>query len=129
MIEIKEINGSPEFIPEKHVGSLFTGESFMFFENEEEKLKYLSKLPVIWDINSYCEEVNEAHNQLFKELYTERNYLNIGEISLWLNDKEYGTEAQELITWWKTTCKEVEEYLNNITKETALPIQDFINKL
>lgn len=89
-------------------------------------------IPVVvygWDIDEYKLRVNDAHNALFRRMYNERNYLSIGELTLWLNDVKYGDEALMLRNWWLQTCKTVEEYLSNVDEETAISIEEFIQSL
>ncbi len=55
-----------------------------------------------------------------KEILKDNDYLSIGEVSMWVNDVEYGAEAQSIIDWWITTCKLVANYVAlNPNEETA----------
>lgn len=99
------------------------------FESESERDNFIASLPKVWDKYEYCIAVNEAHNALFQQLYTERDYLTIGEIPIWQNDAEYGSESIALQNWWANTCKLVSAYLETVTEETAQPIETFINSL
>jgi hypothetical protein len=39
---------------------------------------------------------------------------------MWVNDVEFGAEAQSIIDWWITTCKLVAKYVAlNPNEETA----------
>lgn len=82
-----------------------------------------------FDIDEYSERINEAHNLLFRTLYTQRDYLSTGEIAMWFGDSEFGAEATALCAWWNSTCKIVAEYLASLTEETALPVNEFIDSL
>lgn len=82
-----------------------------------------------WSKENYSKELNEAHNTLFTQYYLSRDYVNIGEIVIWLDDDVYGEEATKLINWWKITSKDLLDYLKIVTEETAIPIQDYINSL
>lgn len=106
---------------------LITDNGILEFATEEERDAHVSSIPKVWNKEAYCNEINTAHNELFTQLYTERDYLTIGEISLWLSDETYGQEATGLINWWRITCEIVKEYLNNVTEETQ--ITDFLNTL
>ncbi len=84
-----------------------------------------------WIIDSseivYESPTNKAHNDMLCEILKEKNYLSIGEVSMWVNDDEYGQEAQSIIDWWVTTCKLVEDYIAaNPNEETA---QEFITTI
>ena len=129
MIRINNINGSPEFKPEKYYAIHSNDTYFYFFETKEEQQDYLAAIPVFWDKEAYCQTVNDSHNALFRSLYQERNYLSIGEISLWVDDAEFGAEAKALRNWWNETCKVVSAYLDNVTEETAQPVDEFIQTL
>lgn len=83
----------------------------------------------VWNKEIYSKELNEAHNTLFTQYYLSRDYVNIGEIVIWLDDDVYGEEATKLINWWKITSKDLLYYLDTVTEETAIPIQDYINSL
>lgn len=129
MITVKAINGSPEYIPKTTHGVHCDGVNFYFFESDVEREQFISALPVVWDKDSYCQQINEAHNALFKSLYTERDYLSEGEIPIWQNDEDFSEESLGLQNWWRSTCKIVKSYLSTVTEETAQPIETFINSL
>ena len=54
---------------------------------------------------------NKYHNEMMQTILKDNNYLSIGEVSMWVNDAEYGAEAQSIIDWWITTCKLVANYV------------------
>ncbi len=60
---------------------------------------------------TYESPVNKYHNEMLQGYLKDLNYLSIGEVSMWVNDADYGKEAQALINWWTTTCKLVAEYV------------------
>ena len=63
---------------------------------------------------------NKYHNEMMQEILKDNDYLSIGEVSMWVNDVEYGAEAQSIIDWWITTCKLVANYVAlNPNEETA----------
>ena len=66
---------------------------------------------------TYESPVNTYHNNMLQGYLDELNYLSIGELAMWINDVEYGAEAQALINWWITTCKLVAEYVDLHPKE------------
>lgn len=75
----------------------------------------------------YESPTNKIHNELLQEILTEHDYLHIGEVAMWVNDADYGAEAQSIIDWWITTCKLVADYVAlNPNEETA---EEFINTL
>lgn len=127
MIKVNNINGLPESTPTDYVARHSDGTYFYFFETKEEWEEFFSSLPKVWSKEAYCNEINTAHNELFTQLYTERDYLSIGEISLWLSDETYGQEATDLINWWRLTCNLVSAYLEAVTEETQ--INDFLTTL
>jgi len=87
------------------------------------------EIPSNWSKEIYSKELNEAHNTLFTQYYLSRDYINIGEIVIWLDDDVYGEEATKLINWWKTTSISLLNYLETVTEETAIPVEDYINSL
>lgn len=82
-----------------------------------------------WSKENYSKELNEAHNTLFTQYYLSRDYVNIGEIFIWLDDDVYGEEATKLINWCDITSKDIIDYLKIVTEETTIPIKDYINSL
>lgn len=103
-------------------------------QEEYDRVRGIGEVQVIddtpvWDKAAYCDDVNSAHNDLFQQLYTERDYLTIGEIPIWQNDEDFGAESLALQLWWVNTCKIVSAYLETVTEETAQPIETFINSL
>lgn len=129
MISVANINGSPEQWHNTPFGHHSDISSFYFFESDNERNQFLANLFSGWSKEAHAQQINEAHNALFTQLYTERNYLSIGEIPLWVSDTEFGTEAQALITWWVDTCKIVADYLEAVTEETSVSVETFINQL
>lgn len=127
MITVRNISGSPESKPSKHFGVYSDMEFFYFFESKEEYDVFISSLPVIWDKETYMQQLNESHNLLFQSLYISKNYLSIGEIPLWFHNEEFGTEAKSLSDWWILTCGLVSEYLDGVTEQTI--IENFIDTL
>lgn len=122
-----DINGLPVNLKGKP--RLINGNLIQVFNTVEERDLFVSNMPNPFDLDDYKQQVNEAHNALFRSLYNQYNYLSIGELSLWVNDAQYGTEATMLRDWWIETCKLVSTYLESVTEETALPIEDFIETL
>jgi hypothetical protein len=69
---------------------------------------------------TYESPVNKYHNEMLQGYLKDLNYLSIGEVSMWVNDADYGKEAQALINWWTTTCKLVADYVDlHPNEETA----------
>lgn len=61
---------------------------------------------------TYDSPTNKLHNDMLQAILTEHDYLHIGEVAMWINDADYGAEAQSIIDWWITTCKLVAEYVS-----------------
>lgn len=114
---------------DKGFGSHSVAGAVSYFESREEATQFYASLQSGWDKGAYCAKVNEAHNLLFSQLYSERDYLTIGEIPLWEKDEEFAAESLALQQWWIDTCKIVANYLASVTEETAQPIETFINSL
>lgn len=76
---------------------------------------------------TYESPTNKIHNELLEAILIEHDYVNIGEVSMWVNDADYGAEAKAIIDWWITTCKLVAEYISlNPNEET---VEEFIKTL
>jgi hypothetical protein len=76
---------------------------------------------------TYKSPTNKIHNERLQAILDEHNYLSIGEVYLWVNDDEFGDEAQSIIDWWITTCKLVADYVDlHPNEETAV---EFLNTL
>ena len=70
---------------------------------------------------TYESPTNKIHNELLQAILTEHDYLSIGEVSMWVNDIDYGAEAQSIIDWWIVTCKLVSKYVDlNPNEETSV---------
>jgi hypothetical protein len=114
--------------------SLVDGNQVYIFDTKEDRESFInSKIPS-WDKAMYSEELNAAHKALFRKYYydvlpPEERYESVGEISLWLDDEEYSEEAQALSNWWRVTCKQIIDYLDGITEETAIDVETYINSL
>ncbi len=67
-------------------------------------------------IDFYAKEVNDLHTELLNDVLKKYNYLSLGEVSLWVNDAELGTEAQNIIDWYKSTYNEVALHLASVTE-------------
>jgi hypothetical protein len=90
------------------------------FEDESERWAYIqANAPApVWDKDSHCAQMNEIHNALFKQTLIDYNYIDIGELALWLDDLEFGTEAQQIMDWWKHTCILIKGYCDSVTEQT-----------
>lgn len=114
--------------------ALVCGPGVMIFDTYDDREEYiLSRIPT-WDKDTYSEQLNAAHKSLFRKYYyddlpQDERYESIGEITLWLNDVDYGGEATKLKVWWINTCKQIINYLGTVTEETAIPIENYLNSL
>ena len=70
--------------------------------------------PISLDV--YAKELNVLHNLLLEDFLKRKNYLSLGEVSLWLNDDKYGVEATQIIEWFKSTYQSIELHLEEITE-------------
>jgi hypothetical protein len=60
----------------------------------------------------YESPTNKIHNEQLQTILKDNDYLSIGEVSMWVNDVDFGAEAQSIIDWWTTTCKLVKKYVD-----------------
>jgi hypothetical protein len=117
MITVNSIdnNGSfkPEMIPETTFGSHFDGDKYYFFESDEEKEQFNQAMP--FPLELYSIEINDYHNQMLDDVLKKYNYLSLGEVALWLNDVNYGAEAQSIIDWYKSSYDYIVSHIATIT--------------
>lgn len=127
MIEVNNINGSPEYIPNTKFGKLFNGEKHIFFESDNERENYLSELNVL-SLEAWKAEANNLHNELFASYYAPLKYEGEADIALTaLNSAQYTQEALSLAKWRNDTFDIIEA----VTEAEAQQITptDFINSL
>ena len=67
-------------------------------------------------IEKYSKEINDYHNQMLDQVLKEKNYLSLGEVALWLNDVNYGAEAQGIIDWYKSSYQFISAHIANVTE-------------
>jgi len=76
---------------------------------------------------TYDSPINTYHNKMLQSYLDEYNYLSIGEVAMWVNDADFGAEAQAIINWWINTCKLVAEYVDLHPNEEEA--QEFITTI
>lgn len=127
MIVVIDINGAPESIPNTKFGKVFDGESHIFFESDSEREEYLTALNV-FSLESWMEEANQLHNELFASYYLPLKYEGEADIALTaLNSAQYAQEALSLAKWRNDTYDLIEA----VTEQQAeqMTPQQFINTL
>jgi hypothetical protein len=67
-------------------------------------------------IQFYAKEVNDLHNLMLEDLLKRKNYLSLGEVQLWIEDSIYGSEATQIINWYKSTYRQITDHLKTITE-------------
>lgn len=78
----------------------------------------------------YESPTNKMHNELLQAILAEHDYLSIGEVSMWVNNEDFGVEAQSIIDWWISTCKLVADYVAlNPQEETAVEFLETLPNL
>ena len=87
----------------------------------EAYMSYLSPVQI------YEKEVNELHNLLLGDLLKRKNYLSLGEVTLWLNDDSYGVAANQITEWFKSTYNLINNHIETI--EIYQDPQEFISTL
>lgn len=127
MIEVNNVNGSPEYIPSTKFGKLFNGEKHIFFESDNEREEYLSELNVL-SLESWKAEANRLHNELFESYYAPLKYEGEADIALTaLNSALYTNEALSL-TKWRNDTFDIIEAVTEAEARLITP-QEFINQL
>lgn len=113
-----------------------------FSTNGEECLNYHAQYGIgeiqiidikpVWDKEAYVEAINQAHTDWYRSIYTRKpdlDYSSIGEIGLYLNHPEFSAQAQALQQLWWDSVDILYAHLEEVTEETAQPIETFINSL
>jgi hypothetical protein len=67
-------------------------------------------------IQFYAKELNDLHNLMLEDLLKRKNYLSLGEVQLWIEDSIYGSEATQIINWYKSTYRLITDHLKTITE-------------
>jgi hypothetical protein len=67
-------------------------------------------------IQFYAKELNDLHNLMLEDLLKRKNYLSLGEVQLWIEDSIYGSEATQIINWYKSTYRQITDHLKSITE-------------
>jgi hypothetical protein len=129
MIEVNAINNngvfSPESIPDS-VGSFFDGKKYLFFETENEMNNYLNAIPIVFDIESFTNELSTAFDAKFETYWKAKGYSDINDLlSHAANpDSVCHAEALSLIQWshneWEAAIADINENTN---------IEEIINNL
>lgn len=102
-----------------------------YITNNDEAELFLNNKKLTWDKNNYIANINNLHENLFKSILEQYNYLSMAELLLWskINDSEHYREANAIINWYVNSYNIIQEYCKDVTEESALPIQDFIKNL
>jgi len=130
MIEVENINGSPAHIPNNVVGQHFNGEYFIFFESEQEKTDFYNSLKV-FSLDAHKREIEAAtDDHVNKVVRVDYWYKNEGELSIRsTKENRHKNEATALSLWVIVVYDALEDYLNEVSEETHLSVEDFINSL
>jgi hypothetical protein len=116
----------------------FNGVNWFEFDSEQERQAFITanKPTPVWDKESHCREVSEAHTELLRSIYTERGYLWYSEVESWKNTDQtdelslsWKAEATSIVSWYQSTCIILYGYMDSVTEETAQPVETFINSL
>ena len=131
MITVKAINGSPEYIPKTTHGVHCDGVNFYFFESVEERQQFMNTLPVVWNKDAHCAEIELAVDGKVNDVLKQFWYISLGDVAATaLNTKaRWNTEAIS-VNEWQARCYELlEDYKLSVTESTAISPKDFIDTL
>jgi hypothetical protein len=130
MIEVQNINGSPEFIPNNIFGQHFNGQTFIFFETEQEKNDFYDSLNT-FSLDVHKQEIEKAVDELIDNTYTALWYSSKGDISIVALDidSRWHQEAVQLTKWINNIYAILEDYKDSVTEENYQDPQEFINNL
>ncbi len=128
MIEVNNINGSPEYIPNTKFGSLFTGEKFIFFESNEERENYFNSIPVVWDKEEYKKLITIEIDELILDTIKLYDYESLSEVvAEYYPNGMWEQEALSILQWKSNLWVLRDEYFNTLTEEKI--INNFIETL
>lgn len=78
-------------------------------------------------VEFYAKEANDIHNALVLAEIAKYDYIDLGELNLWMNDEIYSVEAAAILAWYKNTCTLLAAHLQSI--EEYVDPNIFINTL
>lgn len=89
-----------------------------------------------FDLDGYKQQVNEAHTQLYNNLWLSLGYMSEAEITTWSNTLKkdalsvaWKAEAKAVLSWFCETTIIVYKYLDDVTEQTAQPVETFLQTL
>lgn len=85
----------------------------------------------VWSKEAHLFEIETAVDNLVKNQLTDLWYASLGDLAATaLNSKARWNEEAILVNEWQAKCYELlEDYKEEVTEETAQPIETFINSL
>lgn len=89
-----------------------------------------------FDLDDYKQQVNDAHTQLYNNLWLSLGYMSEAEITTWSNTLKkdalsvaWKAEAKAVLSWFCETTIIVYKYLDDVTEQTAQPVETFLQTL
>lgn len=121
MIEVNNINGSPEYKPNTKFGSIFTGDKFLFPESKEESDNYLNSLASIWDKEEYKKLITIEIDELILNTIKLYDYENLSEVvAEYYPNGLWEQEALNLLEWKTNLWILRDNYFETLTEETII---------
>lgn len=92
---------------------------------------YILSLSNRWNKESNVEMINQLHTELFNKILEEKKYINIGELSFWMQrpESEYYNEAISIFNWFGSTYLLIEQYASTVTEANHQEPEEFIASL
>jgi len=115
---------------------LINGEKIQVFESIDDRDEYISNMPKPFYLDDYKQQVNDAHTQLYNNLWLSLGYMSEAEITTWSNTLKkdalsvaWKAEAKAVLSWFCETTIIVYKYLDDVTEQTAQPVETFLQTL
>ena len=83
---------------------------------------------IVWDKDAYEQELNAAHDRWFEAIYLPLEYKSAEEITLWVNNPKYSTEASSLIALYWQSWDMLKSHIETVTEANA-DVEAFIQSL
>ena len=85
----------------------------------------------VWSKEAHIAEINQLHDELFKSILSENGYIDMAELSLWVQqpDSMFRNEAIAIKAWYINTCEIICNYETTVNEQNAVEPIEFIDNL
>lgn len=129
MIVVKNINGSPESVPNTSFGVHSDSNNFYFFEREEEYNQFMFPILNVWNKETYFISITKQIQEIIDNQAREFDYDDIKDVPTEnFAGGVYQQEAINLLAWASNLWVLRDEYFKTINSEQDID-NNFINNL